>query len=192
VLVTFKGQNLTIPDSIRTHAQRRAARLDRYLSDAPEMVLELRKEETRSAEDRYIAQATLSDEGRILRAEERARDMEQAVDAALETLGNQARRHHARRRRRGRVSLARSIGSEAENAAEDLEDEVEDEVEEASGRVVRVKRFAMKPMTLEEAIDQAELLGHDFFLFFSAEENRHALLYRRRDEGYGLIVPDGG
>ena len=55
--------------------------------------------------------------------------------------------------------------------------------------MVKVKRFAIKPMSVDEAIDQMELLGHDFFLFFNAEVEELNLLYRRRDGDYGLIEP---
>ena len=59
-------------------------------------------------------------------------------------------------------------------------------------KVVRVKRFGIKPMSVAEAIDQMELLGHDFFLFFNAESEELNLLYRREDGNYGLIEPELG
>ena len=68
----------------------------------------------------------------------------------------------------------------------DLEDELEDE----TSAIVRTKRFRMRPMHAEEAVEQMELLGHDFFLFFNAETEELNLLYRRRDGNYGLIEPD--
>src|SRR5947209_2457446 len=107
--LTFKGQHVAVPEPIRTHAERRLARLDRYLPPSTEAVLELRHEETRSAEQRYIVQVTLREGSTILRAEERARDLEQAVDAAADTLSRQARRFNQRRRHRDRTSLARSV-----------------------------------------------------------------------------------
>lgn len=192
--VTFKGQHLAIPEPIKDHARRRMTRLDRYLPPATEVVLELRKEETRAAEQRYVAQATVIDAGSILRAEERARDMEQAVDATVDKLSRQASRYSQRRHRKDRTSLPRSIGSEqgvapAEPAGDTRLDDDEAEAQIA-GRVVRVKRFAVKPMTVEEAIEQVDLLGHDFFLFYSADEERYALLYKRTDHDYGLIIPE--
>ncbi|GAH63762.1 unnamed protein product, partial [marine sediment metagenome] len=57
-------------------------------------------------------------------------------------------------------------------------------------RVIKVKRFAIKPMSVDEAIDQMELLGHDFFLFFNADTEELNLLYRRKDGNYGLITPE--
>jgi putative sigma-54 modulation protein len=188
--VTFKGQHIAIPQPIKDHASRRIARLDRYLPPLTEVVVELRREDTRSAEQRYIVQATLNDDGSILRAEERARDMEQAVDATVEKLSRQARRYKRRRQQRDRTSLPRSITSAPAVDVAAAEEDEEEALEAATGRLVRVKRFAMKPMTVDEAIEQLSLLGHDFFLFFSADENTYALLYRRADTDYGLILPD--
>lgn len=188
--VSFKGQGITVPDLIKEHAQRRLRRLDRYLPEGTEVVLELRREETRAAQQRYIAQATLNEGGRIVRAEERARDLEAAVDAAADTLARQARRYKERRRRKDRTSLPRSIVSEPATTSATVADD-DDELDEPGGKdVVRVKRFPMKPMTVDEALEQVELLGHDFFMFFNADERRYGVLYKRNDGGYGLILPE--
>jgi putative sigma-54 modulation protein len=72
------------------------------------------------------------------------------------------------------------------------EEELDEETEIVMGRVVRVKRFVVKPMTEEEAIEQMELLHHDFFLFFDADAGTYALLYRRREGDYGMIIPETG
>ena len=67
------------------------------------------------------------------------------------------------------------------------EDSTDDGIEELQGKVVRVKQFSIKPMTLDEAAFQMELLGHDFFLFLNGETDQYNLLYRRHDGDYGLI-----
>ena len=63
---------------------------------------------------------------------------------------------------------------------------------QTTGKVTKVKRFAIKPMSVAEAIDQMELLGHDFFLFFNADSEELNLIYRRNDGNYGLIEPELG
>ena len=71
-----------------------------------------------------------------------------------------------------------------------VDDEEQDESIEELGKVVRVKRFSMKPMTVEDAIMEMELLDHDFFLFHNAENDRHSVVYRRTDGDYGMIEPE--
>ena len=66
----------------------------------------------------------------------------------------------------------------------------EEKEEEKESKIVKVKRFPVKPMTPEEAADQMELLSHDFFIFFNPESNRFNVLYRRGDGNYGLIEPE--
>ena len=71
-------------------------------------------------------------------------------------------------------------------------DEVDLDDEQDVGDLVRTKRFAVKPMDVEEAIEQMELLGHDFFLFHYVDEDIPSVVYRRRDGAYGLLIPKGG
>jgi putative sigma-54 modulation protein len=71
-----------------------------------------------------------------------------------------------------------------------LETELEDEVEEEASKIVRFKRFPMTPMNPEEAVEQMELLGHDFFVFFNAEEGQTNVIYRRKGGDYGVLQPE--
>ena len=68
--------------------------------------------------------------------------------------------------------------------------ELEDELEEEPTRIVRFKRFPMTPMNPDEAIEPMELLGHDFFVFFNAEEGQTNVIYRRKDSNYGVLQPE--
>ncbi|MXY45963.1 MAG: hypothetical protein F4Y44_03045, partial [Chloroflexi bacterium] len=94
------------------------------------------------------------------------------------------------------ISLLDSPQAMREDAGvllEELDAAIEDEVEEAieeMGSLVRVKQFAMKPMTVEDAIMEMELLDHDFFLFHNTETNKYSVVYRRADGDYGMIEPD--
>jgi len=102
-------------------------------------------------------------------------------------LSRQVRRFKERSYHSGRRGEAKDVARGEEPPLE--EEEVEEEL--VLGKVLRVKRFPMKPMDEEEAIEQMELLGHDFFLFFDTDANTYALLYRRRRGGYGMIIPEG-
>jgi ribosomal subunit interface protein len=185
----FKG---VADEALREYARRRIGKLDRYLPAVQDAVVEVRRENTRAAQQRYVVEVTMTVRGAVLRAEERAADPRVAVDEVADALGRQVRRHKDKLYRSGRSAHAARHAEESERAPgpEDmLPPEEEEEV--LPGRVVRVKRFDIKPMTVEEAAEQMELLGHTFFLFFDAAERRYALLYRRRDGDYGLIIPGG-
>jgi putative sigma-54 modulation protein len=68
--------------------------------------------------------------------------------------------------------------------------EFDEELDEEAGRIVRTKRFAMAPMHADEAVEQMELLGHDFFVFYNADDGEVNVLYRRKDGNYGLLQPE--
>ena len=188
--VVFRGQAAANDERLQQYTRQRLARLERYLSTAREALVEVREEKTRSATERCIVQVTVNVNGTFLRAEERAAEPHVAVDAATDALGVQLRRHKHKRYRSGRSThQARHAEDAAVRAEVQSEDDEPDEDELVAGHVVRVKRFAIKPMTVEEAAEQMELLGHTFFLFYSADDDRYCVLYRRRDGDYGLIQP---
>jgi putative sigma-54 modulation protein len=185
--VVFRGQ-AGLDERLREYARRRIGRLERYLPTVREAVVEIRREQTRAAEARYVVQVTVNSNGTFLRAEERAAEPRTAVDNAADALGRQVRRHKGKRYRSERATHQARHALEAADRLPP--DEAVDEDELVAGRVVRVKRFAIKPMTVEEAAEQMELLGHAFFLYFDQAERRYAVLYRRRDGDYGLILPE--
>jgi len=150
-----------------------------------EIRVDLSTENARSAVERQIAQITVRDDrGTILRAEERSSDIFAAIDTVVDKLYRQIKRYRGKRQRRWR-----GTGVDEQWVGEPLP--VEEEEEESSEQtIVRYKRFALQPMSAEEAIEQMELLGHDFFVFFSAEEEAINVLYRRRDGNYGILQPD--
>ncbi|MCC6793214.1 MAG: HPF/RaiA family ribosome-associated protein, partial [Thermomicrobiales bacterium] len=117
-----------------------------------------------------------------LRAEERDGEASRAVDAALEKLERQARRHHEKKTdRHGRRPA--DYGTTLDLSAPIDETDSEE-------TVVRTKRFPVKPMDTTEAIEQMELLGHDFFLFENLDAKRISLVYKRRDGSFGLLIPE--
>jgi putative sigma-54 modulation protein len=168
--LTFRARHVPVTDNLREYTSRKLSRLGRYLPLVDEAVVELEQEGGENAH-RYVVQLTVNCNGTYLRAEERGPRLLAAIDAAADVLSRQADA-------KGTARVEQPPVEEAE---------VEEEL--VLGKVVRVKRFPMKPMTEEEAIEQMELLGHDFFLFFDADANTYALLYRRREGDYGMIIP---
>jgi putative sigma-54 modulation protein len=185
----FKAHHQPLDESFKAYAQRKLDRLSRYLPSVREAVVELRRENTRSAGQRYVVQVTVNSNGTWLRAEERAAEPRTAVDLVSDALGRQIRRHKDRVYRSGHAGKqrARATVRVPEPEPEELP---EDEEGLILGKVVREKRFPIQMMSVEEAVEQMELLGHNFFLFHDADDTGYALLYRRRDGDYGLIRPE--
>ncbi len=183
--LTFRARHVPVTEELREYTARKLSRLGRYLPLVDEAVVELELEGGESAH-RYVVQLTVNCNGTYLRAEERGPRLMAAIDAAADVLSRQVRRFKERSYRSGRRQGAKEA-AQIEQAAVEEEAEVEEEI--ILGKVVRIKQFPMKPMSEEEAIEQMELLGHDFFLFFDTKANTYALLYRRRRGDYGMIIP---
>jgi putative sigma-54 modulation protein len=194
--LTFRSRHVPVTDSLRKYANRKLSRLGRYLPVVDEVVVELEQEGGEHAR-RYVVQLTVNCDGTYLRVEERGSRLLPTIDAAADVLSRQARRYkekvyHSDKHVKARqAALAGKAAEPVEvEEEEEREEEEEEETEIVLGRVVRIKRFPVKPMSEEEAIQQMELLDHDFFLFFDADTNTYALLYRRREGDYGMIIPE--
>ena len=182
--LTIHSHNMEITPRIQTYVEKKASRLDRYLSTLSEVRVDLSTENTRSAVERQVAQITARDErGTILRAEERSNDMFAAVDAVVDKLYRQINRYRGKRRRKIRGGGSEMLVDEPLP----IDDFVDDEEE---GKIVRYKQFPLHPMSADEAIEQMELLGHDFFVFFDTVTEAINVLYRRRDGDYGVLQPE--
>jgi putative sigma-54 modulation protein len=174
--LVIKAKNMEVTDWLREYVEAKIGKLDRYLPSISEARVELSTEKVKSAQDRQVAQVTLRSNGAILRAEERTDDIFASIDAVLDKIYRQIARYKGKRRARGRRGRGEPLPIE--------------EMEEEAHRIVRVKQFSMIPMTQDEAIEQMELLGHSFFVFFNSEVEGINILYRRRDGDYGLLQPE--
>lgn len=170
-----QGKNMEITDRLREYVEKKVSKLDRYLPTITEAWVELSVEGTKSAKDRQVAQLTVRSKGTLLRAEERSADMFASIDAIVDKMYSQIVRYKGKRYGRGR-------GPGEMPPVEEFEEE--------TPRIVRTKRFQVAPMSEEEAIEQMELLGHDFFVFFNFNTDMMNVLYRRRDGNYGLLEPE--
>jgi putative sigma-54 modulation protein len=180
--LNIKGKNFEVTDRLRNYVDQKIGRLDRYLPGIIEAWVELSVEDTKAAQDRQVCQVTLRTDRVILRAEERSDDIFTAIDTVLEKVNRQIDRYKGKRKNR-----RRGAGGSAEPGVEEAETA---EAEEETASIVRVKRFPITPMHPEEAIEQMELLGHDFFVFYNAEVGQINVLYRRKDGNYGLLQPE--
>jgi len=183
--LTIKGKNLDIPEDVLAHVHRKIGRLSRHLTNISEAVVELTRERTKSQEQRLVVQVTINSSGTLLRAEERAPDAFTAINAVARTLDRQIERYKGRLYERGRTEpSAITIRKPTLPTGE-----AEEEVEPLKGKLVRVKTFVMKPMSVEEAAEQMELLGHSFFFFLNQDTNQFNVVYKRADGDYALIQP---
>jgi len=187
VQLIIKGKNVEITDWLRQYVEKKVNRLDRYLPDIQEARVELSVQQTRSSQDRQVAQLTVRSNGVILRAEERTDDMFAAIDAVVDKMHRQIARYKGKRIDRWQGQ--RPTRSEPELPPLGVE-ALEELAEEQARRIVRVKRFVVSPMDEGEAIEQMELLGHDFFVFFNPNSGKMSVLYRRKDGNYGLLEPE--
>ena len=187
--LVIQSHNIKLTERLKKYVEKKIGRMERYLPDIDEVKVELREEKTRSAADRYVAQVTLRSRRTILRAEERSGDVFAAVDAVSDKLERRIRRFKGKRARNRKRAIAEA------NAIEETVSPVADLLEEKEpapeGVIVRTKRFEVYPMDAAEAIEQMELLGHDFFLFLNVDDGQNLnVLYRRRSGDYGLLQPD--
>lgn len=171
------GKNLQVSDWLKGYVEKKIGKLDRYLPTLTEARVELAVENTRNAAQSQVVQVTLRNNGHILRGEERSSDFTAAVDAVTDKLTKQIDRYKTKRQR------TRVHGEPEPEPADETE---------PGPTIVRTKHFRTPPISEEEAIEQMELLGHSFFVFFNRDRGAINVLYRRNDGNYGLIEPEMG
>jgi putative sigma-54 modulation protein len=173
--------NVEVSETTKEFVEKKVGKLGRYLPTLDEGKVEISREGTKLPEQRFTVQVTLDSRGVLIRAQEKSKDMRAAINKVVDVLTKRIERYKGKLYDKNRgISFAR------QGAA------IEAEEIEAPKRVVKSKRFLVKPMLIDEAINQMELLGHDFFLFIDADTERLNLLYRRGDGDYGLIEPEEG
>lgn len=176
--IKVNGKNVDITPRLESYVEKKVSRLDRYLPNIQEVRVDLNEERPHV----ITAQITLRHErGRILRAEQRSDDLLGSVEAAVDKMYRQIEKYKGKRARKGDAA---DQFSEVETAIQLEESEM------PIGEIVRRKRFLVTPMTEEEAIDQLEMLGHDFFIFQNTDTGAINVLYRRHDANYGLLEPE--
>ena len=187
--LTIRGRNLEIDDQIRRHVETKLGHLDRQLPGLSRVAVELSSEPTRARGDRFVAQITLEVGGSILRAQQRAPNHAAAINSAAEALVRRIERYKSQTYRSERARHNVSLGTQQADAAAQDYGEPRD-LALAEGDVVRVKRFAMEPMSVDEAAFQMQLLGHQFYVFLNKESGTHNVLYERSAGDFGLIQPE--
>lgn len=174
--IIVNGKNITITDGLREAVERKLTKLEKYFSPNVKLYAILSVEK-----NRQIIEVTIPFNGVILRAEESNDDMYEAIDTVLEKLERQIRKQKTKleKRKYGDALKFRAIPDYVPNFEGDNK-----------SKIVKTKRFAVKPMNDEEAVLQMEMLGHKFFVYKNADTNEVNVLYKRKDGQYGLIEPE--
>ena len=171
--ITMTAPQLNLRDSLRELTEKKLSKFDRYFGENTVAYVTFR-----TRHDAKIVEITIIYDGTLFRSEEEEDSFQTALDRAVETLEGQMRKNKTRLERRIREgAFVRAL-------------EENDDIEEDNQTIIRTKTFPMKPMSAEEAILQMNLLEHNFFVFHDAETEKTAVIYRRNDGGYGLILPE--
>ncbi|HMK92034.1 MAG TPA: ribosome-associated translation inhibitor RaiA [Thermoleophilia bacterium] len=213
--IQVKGRHVVVTDPLREYAEEKLSKLhlylnERHIDEVTRVELELTVEKSRNSDDRQVAEATIFTRGPVMRAKESSPDMYASIDMVTEKLQRRAKKYHDKIQHKALRHHAKAAPTMAEPAAEGAE-QADEPIpaplaiaglhDEAGGngdnhgerfdepRVVKSKQFALKPMSVEEAALQLELIGHDFFVFTNAETSDTNVVYRRNDGHYGLIEP---
>lgn len=174
---TVRGKNIEITPSLREYVEKRVGKVTKYFDHVGDITVLLTV-----SKGRHIVEVTVPVQGGVLlRGEEATMDMYTSIDLVVEKLERQIHKQKTKLARR-----FRSGGFKAEAFASTPEKQAEDDEEY---KIVKTKRFVVKPMDVQEAIMQMNLLNHNFFVFRDAETEEVNVVYRRTDGNYGLIEP---
>ena len=166
-----------------TYIRKKFSRLERHLKNISDAKLEVSRTSARSQDQRVVAQLTLNTSGHTLRGQEAALNLFAAIDSVADVMDRQIQTY------KGKVYRS-SQGRKAAKASAAVPAGMMAEEEEETDRPVRTKRFRMRPMSLDEATLEMELLSHDFFFFYSRETDEYNVVYRRSSGDFGVIEPE--
>jgi putative sigma-54 modulation protein len=180
--VRVHGKSFQVSTELRELAEDKVSRAGRIFDDGSTADVEFEhRPNPRQIDERYLVEITTRTAGHTVRVESVAGDERAALDLAVDKFERQLRRLKERLIQRSRQSSNKHLNTGLESSEEESD---------TGPRIVRSKRFTMRPMMPEEAALQMEMLGHDFFFFMNAESGSHCVVYHRRDGQLGLIEPE--
>ncbi|QTH42265.1 ribosome-associated translation inhibitor RaiA [Cohnella sp. LGH] len=179
----IRGQRMEVTDALREYVEKKLSRLDKYFETPPQSDVNVTLSVTKGHQ---AVEVTIPLPGAMLRAEEKRDDMYAAIDFVVDKLERQIRKHKTKINRKFREpGSARALFIEDFGVGNSVTTLARDEDEDME--LVRTKRFNLKPMDVEEAILQMNLVGHNFYVFANTETKEVNVVYRRNDGRYGLI-----
>ena len=175
--IAIRGKNIDVTPALRDYVEKRIGKITKYFEMLGEISVVLTVEK-----GRHIVEVTVPANGIILRGEEATSDMYTSIDLVIEKLEKQIEKYKTKLERR-----MRGNGFKAELVAPVS---APTSVDEDEFPLVKTKRFAVKPMDVQEAIMQMNLVHHDFYVFINSDSEDVNVVYRRKDGAYGLIEPN--
>ncbi|MCK4260692.1 MAG: ribosome-associated translation inhibitor RaiA [Halanaerobiales bacterium] len=176
--IAIRGKNLELTNALKGYVEEKIGKIEKYFQEAfieALVALEVEKE-------RHIVEVTIMVDGLILRGEESSGDMYASIDGVIDKLERQVRKHKTR--------INRKIRERKQEFKLQFVSEPGELDNEEEPKIVRTKRFSVKPMSVEEAVMQMDLIGHDFFVFTNADTETVNVVYKRKNGQYGLIDPE--
>ncbi len=177
--IIITGRNFVVTEALKERVLKKVGKVEKFFK--PEAEAQVRMS---IQKNRHIMEVTIYFNGAVLRAEESSDDMYTSLDKAVDILEGQLRKYKTRLEKNLHKNAFKTDESQKDSKRGTATDEVTD------FNIVKTKRFAVKPMDMEEAILQMNLLGHSFFVFSNAHTNEVNVVYKRKDGDYGLIEPE--
>lgn len=170
---TIVGKNLTVTDGLKAAVEEKIGKLEKYFTEDTEIHVTLSTQK-----ERQKIEVTIPMRGNIVRAEQESNDMYVSIDLVEEIIERQLRKYKTKiiEKQQAAVNLSKTF--------------IDEEYDDEEIKIIRTKKFAVKPMDAEEACVQMELLGHNFFVFRNAETDEVNVVYKRKENTYGLIEPE--
>ena len=172
--ITISGKNIDITDGLRTAVEDKLSKLERYFTPQTDIVVTLSVEK-----ERQKIEVTIPVKGNIIRSEQVSNDMYVSIDLVEEIIERQLKKYKNKI-----VDKQQAAESFSKLYVEN------DYMDDEDVKIVRTKKFDIKPLYPEDACVQMELLGHDFFVFINAETDQVNVVYKRKGDTYGLIEPE--
>lgn len=185
--LVIHGKNIEITDSIREYVHQKIEKaVNHFQNITNEVHVHLSVARNPRISTRQAAEVTIYANGNVIRAEESSENLYASIDLVADKIARQLRKYKERRQDQKTHAQPTNEVVVPEPVAADL---IGDRTPELSGEVVRTKYFSMPPMTLAEALEQLQLVGHDFYMFQNAETGEINVIYERNHGGYGVIQP---
>ena len=171
----ISGKNIDVTSGLREAIEQKLGKLERYFTPETDIIVTLSVEK-----ERQKIEVTIPVKGTIIRSEQVSDDMYVSIDLVEEVIERQLRKY------KNKLIDKHQEGGNFKQEFVDLNDDgADDDI-----RIIRTKRFGIKPMFPEDACVQMELLGHNFFVFMNAETDEVNVVYKRKNNTYGLIEPE--